>query len=173
MADKKMTSYEVMSAIATAVYQSSNYLDNKKHNEYQKGTDSSYWVCWDEPVSAVKCKFRDNKLIVTFSVETINPLKLDNHYENKVTVKMEDVIKGIKLKYKNITGKALSLKKDSDIFEQVIPLSHTRQIRNYTCVYTIGGIESFNDKYQKDVKELLKSAFDKADQMTVFKGKSK
>lgn len=171
MENKKMTEYEIMSAIATAVSQSSNYLDSKKHNDYEKEADKQYWVCWEEPVSAVKCRFKDNKLIISFTVETINPLKLDNHYENKVNATLEDVISGVKSRYKKITGKSLSLTKDSDVFEQVTPLSHKRQIRVYTCVYTIGGIKSFKDQYEKDVKELLKSAIDKADEMTKFKSK--
>lgn len=171
MADKKMTDYQIMSAIATAVYQLSDHTDSKKHNSYQEDAENSYWVCWEEPVSGVKCKFKDNKLVLSFTVETINPLKLDNHYENKINSYMNSVVSEVKKKYKNITGKTLSLTKDSEIFEHVTPLSSSRQLRLYISVYTIGGIESFNDKYKKDVKELLKSAFDKADQMTVFKAK--
>lgn len=173
MVDKKMTSYEIMSAIATAVYQTSNFLDTKQNNTYEKEDHESrtHWKCWEEPISAVKCKFRDNKLVVMFSVETINPLKLDNHYENKINAQMEDIISGIKKKYKEITDKTLGLKTASDIYEQSIPLSHKRQIRVYTCLYTIDGIESVEEQDKKDVKELLKTAIDKADEMTVFKRK--
>ncbi len=98
MADKKMTAYEIMSAIATAVHQTSNFLDTKRNNTYENEEDEgrANWKCWEEPVSALKCKFRDNKLVIMFSVETINPLKLDNHYENKINAKMEDIISGIK-----------------------------------------------------------------------------
>jgi hypothetical protein len=171
MENKKMTDYEIMSAIATAVHQSSNFLDSKKHNDYQEGAEKAYWICWDEPVSGLKCRFKDNKLILSFTVETHNTLKLDNHYENKINTQLEDIVSGIKKKYKDITSKTLSLTKDSDVFEQVTDLSFKRKIRTYTCLYTIGGIKSFKDQYEKDVREMLKAAIDKADEMTKFRSK--
>lgn len=169
--NKKLTHYQVLSAIATAVQNSSEYTNSKKYNSYEDEADKPHWIEWEEPISGIKCKFKDDKFILIFTEEITNPLKLTNYYTNKIESKIDNIISSIKKKYKEITNKTLSLKQIGDIYERAHPLSMVRQIRDYTVVYKIEGIESYADQYNKDVKELLKSAIDKADQMTVFKKK--
>ena len=170
MADKKMTTHEILSGIATAIYQSSEHTNSKRHNAFNDEAEKPYWVeCAMN--DSVKFKVKDNKLVLIYTVEIQNPLKLDNCHVNKVEDQLDQVVVYLKKKYKEITKEALTLTQESDIFEQAIPLSLVRQIRVYSCCYKIGGIESVAEQNEKDVKELHKSALDKADAMTVFKKK--
>lgn len=166
---KKMTHYQVLSAIATAVHNSSEFTNSKRFNSYEEEAEKQHWLEWEEPISGLKCKFKDDKLILIFTEEITNPLKLTNYYTNKIEAKIDNIVSSIKQKYKEITNKTLSLKQIGDIYERAVPLSMVRQIRDYTVVFKIGGIDSYVDQYNKDVKELLKTALDKAEQMTVFK----
>jgi len=173
MPEKKLTAPEIMSAIATAVYQTADSTDSKKVNTYDDDHEMPYWVSYEDPVSAVKCKFRDNKLLIMFTVELINALKLTNHYSNKVDAKLEDIVSQIKTKYKEITGKTLGLTKFGDTFEQSTVISNRQQTKTYFCVYEIAGIESVEKQNAKEVKELLQNALDKAEKVTGLSVRSK
>lgn len=168
--NKKLTVHEILSAIATAIYGASEHTNSKRHNAYNDEMDKAHWLeCAMN--DSVKFKFKDDKLILIYTIEITNPLKLTNDHVNKVTDQLSQVVKYIKTKYKDITNKTLTLTQDSDVFEQALPLSLVRQYRIYTCAYKIGGIDSVVAQNEKDVKELLKAASDKADAMTVFKKK--
>lgn len=168
---KKLSVHEIMSAIATAVYSCSEFDNSKRLNTYEKEKDKPYWLECVDPISAVKCKFKDDKLILIFTEEITNPLKLTNSYVNKIDDKVDQIVSYLKKKYKEITNSTLNIKPASDIMERVHPLSLVRQIRDYTIVYKIVGIDSVKDQNDKEVKELLKSAIDKAEEMTSFKKK--
>jgi len=163
MSSKKLTAPEIMSAIATAVYQSTTHTDSNKLNTYDDN-DKPYWLSYEDPISSVKCKFKDNKLLIMFTVEIMNSLKLDNHFTNKIDNKLTDVVSSIKSKYKEITGKALGLSKVGDTFEKSVIISNRQQLRTYFSIYTIAGIESKEKENEKDVKDLLKSALDKLEE---------
>ena len=165
---KELSAHQIFSAIATAAYQTSEYTNSKRHNSFDEEQEKSYWV--ECPMTnGLKFKFKDNKLVLILSKEIKNPLKIDNHYENSINASLDGAVKEIKKKYKEITGKSLSLTADTDVYEQIVPLSLVRQIRVYSCMYKIGGIESMREEAEKETKELFKSALEKADQMTVFK----
>lgn len=169
---KNLSHYEMMSAIATAIHQTSLHTDSHKQKDWEEDSGKSYWLEY-KPTSALKFKFIDNKLVLMFTKEITNPLALDNHYKNQTDVALKDALDSVKKKYKEITGKTLSLTAETDVFEQVLPLSMTRQLRTYSCMYKIAGIESMSELAEKERKELLKSALDKADAMTVYKKKGK
>ena len=173
MTDKKLTAPEIMSAIATAVYQTSDHTDSKKVVTYDNDGEKPYWVTYEDPVSAVKCLFKDNKLVILFTVELVNALKLTNHHSNKVDAKLEEIVKQIKTKYKEITGKSLGLTKFGETFEKSTIISNRQQIRTYYCVYEIAGIESVEKQNAKEVKELLQNALDKAEDVTGLSVRSK
>lgn len=164
--EKKLTAPEIMSAIATAVYQTADHLDSKRLNTFDNEAEKQYWVSWEDPINAIKCKFRDNKLLIMFTVEIINPLKLTNHYTNKIDAKLGDIVSQIKSKYKEITGKSLGLSKFGETFEQSTPLSNRQQLKTYFCVYTIDGLDSVEKQNAQDVKELLDNALSKAEKAT-------
>ncbi len=171
--NKKMTSHQILSAIATAVHNCTEFDNSKRFNAYEEEKEKAHWIEWEDTFSSIKCKFKDDKFILIFTEEITNPLKLTNSYTNKISEKIEQILSTIKKKYKDITGKTLSLKQISDVYERVHPISMIRQIRDYTIVYKINGIDSFVDQYNKDVKELLKSAIDRAEEFTSFKKNGK
>lgn len=173
MAEKKLTAPEIMSAIATAVHQTKDYLDPKKLNSYDNEAEMQHWVSWEDPISAVKCLFRDNKLVIMFTVEILNPLKLTNHYSNKTDGKLEDIVSQIRTKYKEITGKSLGLTKFGEVLETSTPISNRQQLKTYFCTYTISGIDSVEKQNEKDVADIVKSAFDKVEKMTGLSPRSK
>lgn len=173
MAEKKLTAPEIMSAIATAVYQTKDYLDPKKLNTYDNEAEMQHWVSWEDPISAVKCSFRDNKLIIMFTVEVQNSLKLTNHYSNKTDGKLEDIVSQVKNKYKEITGKSLGLTKFGETLETSTPISNRQQIKTYFCTYTISGIDSVEKQNEKDVADIVKTALSKAEKMTGLSPRSK
>lgn len=173
MSEKKLTAPEIMSAIATAVYQTVDATDSKKLNSYDNESESQYWVSWEDPISAIKCKFKDNKLLLMFTVEVMNSLKLTNHFSNKIDAKIDDIVSQLKTKYKEITGKNLGLTKFGETYETSTPLSVRQQIKTYFCVYTISGIESVEKQNEQEVKDLLQSALTKAEKMTELSVRSK
>lgn len=166
MAEKKLTAPQIMSAIATAVDSTKDYLDSKRLNTYDNEAEMQHWVSWEDPISSVKCWFRDNKLIIMFTVEILNSLKLTNHYSNKTDGKIDDIVSQIKTKYKEITGKHLGLTKFGETLETSTPISNRQQLKTYFCTYTISGIDSVEKQNEKDVLDLVKSAVDKAEKMT-------
>lgn len=173
MSEKKLTVHEIMSAIATAAYQTVDATDSKKLNSYDTDAEMQHWVSWEDPISAIKCLFKDNKLIIMFTIEIMNALKLTNHHTNKVDAKLEDIISQIRTKYKEITGKSLGLTKFGETLETSTLISNRQQIKTYFVTYTIEGIPSVKDQNEKEVKELVKSALDKADKMTGLTARTK
>lgn len=169
---KNLSQYEMMSAIATSIHQMSLYTDRNKMNEFEEDAEKPYWLEY-RPTNALKFKFKDNMLILMLTREITNPLKLTNHYNNEINVGIKDAVTSIKNKYKEITGKTLSLSEYSDVYEQVLPLSLNRQLRTYICMYKIGGIESNIELAEKERKEFLKTALDKAESMSLFKKNTK
>ena len=169
----KNTAYHIMSAIATAVEQSKEFSNSKRLNSYEEEKEKPYWVEWNDPISSVRCKFKDNKLILTFTEEIANPLRLttSNEYVNKINNKVSEIVSSLKKKYKEITSKTLSLTQVGDILERQHPLSLKRQIRDYTVIYTIGGIESVSKKNEKDLKDLSDDVKSKIDSMFPFRSK--
>lgn len=170
---KKMTAYEIMSAIATAVHQSKEFSNSKKLNAYEEEKQKPHWVIWEDPISSIRCRFSDNKLILTFTEEISNPLRLTttNTYTNNIQDKIKQISSYLKKKYKEITEKTLTLTQVGDILERCHPLSMKRQIRDYTVIYEIGGIESLVSKNEKDLKDFLKTGLDNVEEMFPFKGR--
>lgn len=167
---KKITPKEMFAAISTIGANASEFLNSKRLQAKDEESDVPYWnEC--QLNSGVKFKLKDDKLIIIYTEESMNPLRLDWRHNVNIDNAFADILSYLKKEYKNITGKALSLKQESDILENALYLSNRRVVKNYISVYSIGGVDSVAEQDKKDVKEILKSAFKKADEMTVFKKK--
>jgi len=166
--EKGLSRIELLAAIATSAYNNTEFLNSKKHLGQDDESEKPYWLqC--QLNQAMRVRMRDNKIFCTYTVEISNPLRLDYRHEAGVDKAFSDFESYLKKGYKDITNKSLTLKKQTDIVEEVLLVSARRQIRKYTTGYSIGGIESMEDQVKKETEELLKKAVDKASQMTVFK----
>lgn len=167
---EKITPKEMFAALATAGSNISEYLHSNKHFATQKETEKPYWL--DCQVNqAVKFRFKDNKVFCQYTVEILNPLRLGYKHEANVDNAFSDIVQYLKKGYKEITGKSLGLKQATDIMESVVQSSARRQIRTYVAGYVIEGVDSQVEQDEKDTRELLKKAIDKANDMTVYKRK--
>lgn len=166
--EKGLSRDELLAAISTAAYQNSDHLNSNKHLGQDEEGDKPYWLTC-QLNHAMRVKLKDNKIFCTYTVEVLNPLKLGFRHESEVDKAFADFESFLKKRYKDITGKSLSLKRQTDIVEEALVEGARRQIRKYTAGYTIGGMESEVEKNKKETEELLKKAVQKAKEMTVFK----
>lgn len=170
--EKKLSRQELLAAISTAAYQNTEHLNSNKHLGQDEEGDKPYWLSCQLNHS-MKVKLRDNKIFCTYTVEILNPLRLGFKHEADVNKAFSDFESFLKKGYKDVTGKSLSLKQQTDIVEETLIESARRQIRKYTTGYTIGSIESEEEKYKKETEDLLKRAVDKLKDMRIYKKTTK
>lgn len=166
--EKKLSRQELLAAISTTANANSEYLNSNKHLNQDDDSEKPYWLqC--QLNHSMKTRLRDNKIFCTYTVETVNPLRLGFKHEAEVDKAFSDFESYLKKGVKDITGKALSLKRQTDIVEETLIEGARRQIRKYTAGYTIGSIDSEEEKAQKETEELLKKALDRGNDLKVFK----
>jgi hypothetical protein len=95
----------------------------------------------------------DNKLIISYEVETVSPLRGKINDLPKVEEKFKDILDKIKSEVKNISDKSVSFSKVGNMTEKVYTLSFSRQLKIYVCVYEISGTESNAEIAEKEVEK--------------------
>lgn len=102
---------------------------------------------------AFNVRIVDNKLFVTYQIETANPLIPKVKFEQDSAQRFSDFISHLKDEYKKLSDKTITLKQVGECKEKIDVLSYLRQIRTYINVYEIGGVPSKYDQEKEDVEE--------------------
>lgn len=143
---------EIAKYIKQAVENVKSYLNQK---------DGVSCTCYHKINDSFNARCVDNKVIISYEVETISPLRGKINDLPKVEEKFKDIVQCIKDEVKNISDSSVTLTKHGDMLERVYTLSFSRQLKVYVCMYEISGTESNAELAEKEVeatrKELFKS----------------
>lgn len=120
-----------------------------------------------------KIQIQDNKMTLNYTIENKNALMPNFRFEVNPENKHKEILDFLKKEYKKITGKTVSFGSESNMVCTITPISNVTQINRYSKVYEIKGIESFVDKYSKEVGKLHKDSIKKVESLEEQVRKSK
>jgi len=130
-------------------------VENIKSYLNQDGSVSC--TCYHKINDSFNARCVDNKLIVSYEVETVSPLRGKINDLPKVDEKFKDILDKIKAEVKNISDQNVSFSKIGNMIEKVYTLSFSRQLKIYVCMYEISGTQSNSELAEKEIEKTRKT----------------
>ncbi len=145
MADSKTNAVDIVSGIVTASNLQTDFMDKDKGTWYKDR-------CLND---GFKVSFTDNKMVITYSKDVPRQSIRDNKkHESELNDMVNQAVSWIKKNFKEITGKSVTLTKDSDPLLRYDQYSNQREFVRMTTVYKIGKVES-NFDTENDYRKSL------------------
>ena len=104
-----------------------------------------------------KCRVSGTKLIVTYQSDILLRDVYKGNLENEIEQTMADIVKHLKKKYKQITGKALKLTSEGEVDVLVQSTSRVRVFVIAKKVYNIGNLSDVDNRLEPSKADLDKS----------------